>query len=64
MFGSDDGSLKPGASLCLETHLLTKTRSPSSALLPCVGWESSPTKIDCRKTGTLVLTSLLEELEE
>ena len=28
------------------------------------GWEGSPTKIDCRrkKTGTLILTSLLEDL--
>ena len=38
-----------------------KTRSPS-ALLPFSGWEGSPTKIDYRKKGTLILTSLLEDL--
>ena len=31
-------------------------------LLPFFGWEGSPSKIDFRKTsGTLVLTSLLED---
>ena len=35
-------------------------RSPSSALLPFF-WEGSPTKDD-RKKGTLILTSLLEDL--
>ena len=38
-------------------------RSPSSALLPFLG-DCSPTKIDYRKKGTLVLTSLLEDLGE
>ena len=38
-------------------------RSPSSALLPFLG-EGSPTKIDYREKGTLVLTSLLEDLVE
>ena len=33
----------------------------SSALLPFF-WGSSPTKIDCKKKGTLILTSLLEDL--
>ena len=42
----------------------TKTRSPSSALLPFFGWEGSPTKTDCRKKGTLILTSLLEDLDD
>ena len=37
------------------------TRSPSSALLPLLG-EGSPTKIDYRKKGTLILTCLLEDL--
>ena len=38
------------------------SRSPSSALLPsCLG-EGSPTKINYRKKGTLILTSLLEDL--
>ena len=37
------------------------TRSPSSALLRFF-WEGSPTTIDCRKKGTLILTSLLEDL--
>ena len=36
------------------------TGSPSNALLG----EGSPTKIDYRKKGTLILTSLLEDLEE
>ena len=41
----------------------TPTRSPSSAVShPFFGWEGSPTKIDYRKKGTLVLTSLLEDL--
>ena len=37
--------------------------SPSSAPLPfqCLG-EGSPTKIDYRKKGSLILTSLLEDL--
>ena len=40
----------------------TRTRSPSSALLPFVG-EGSPTKIDYKKIGyQLILTSLLEDL--
>ena len=43
---------------------MTLTRSPSSALShPFFGWEGSPTKIDYRKKGTLMLTSLLEDLE-
>ena len=40
------------------------TRSPSSALLPFFAWEGSPTKIDYRKKGTLILSSLLEDLAE
>ena len=40
-----------------------ESRSPSSALSPTFfGGEGSPTKIDCRNKGTLVLTSLLEDL--
>ena len=36
----------------------TATRSPSSALLPFLGGEGSPTKIDVAKTvGSLILTS-------
>ena len=38
----------------------TQTRSPSSALLPFLG--EAPTQIDYRKKGTLILTSLLEDL--
>ena len=38
-------------------------RSPSSALLSPFLGEGSPTKIDYRKRGTLILTSLLEDLE-
>ena len=41
----------------------TTTRSPSSALLPFLG-EGSPTKIDYRKKGTLILTSPLEDLDQ
>ena len=41
--------------------VLGLTRSPSSALSPFLG-EGSPTKIDCRKKGTLILASLLEDL--
>ena len=42
----------------------TTTRSPSSALSHSFfGWEGSPTKTDYRtKVGTLLLTSLLEDL--
>ena len=40
----------------------TPSRAPSSALShPFLGWEGSPTKIDCRKKGTLILTSSLSE---
>ena len=39
--------------------------SPSSALShPFFGWEGSLTKIDHRKNGTLIATSLLEDLVE
>ena len=31
-------------------------------LTPFFGWEGSPTKIDYRTKGTLILTSLLEDL--
>ena len=41
--------------------LVCLSRSPSSALLPFLG-EGSRTKTDYRKTGTLILTSLLEDL--
>ena len=37
-------------------------RSPSSALLPFFLRNKSNTKIDYRKMGTLILTSLLEDL--
>ena len=43
-------------------HLVRWTRSPRSTLLPVFGWEGSPTKIDYRKEGALILTSLLEDL--
>ena len=43
------------------TRSATLTRSPSSALLPFLG-EGSPTLKDCRKKGTLTLSSLLEDL--
>ena len=39
-----------------------KTRSPSSAFYSFFG-EGSPTKIDYRKKASLILTSLLEDLE-
>ena len=47
----------------LGPRLMSLSRSPSSALLcPFLG-EGSPTKIDYRKkSGTLILTSLLEDL--
>ena len=39
------------------------SRSPSSALKTVFfGWEGSPTNIDDRRKGTLILTSLLEDL--
>ena len=41
----------------------SKARSPSSALLPLFLGEGSPTKIDYRQKGTLILTSLLEDLK-
>ena len=37
-------------------------RSPSCALLPFFGWQGFPTKINYRKKGTRILTSLLEDL--
>ena len=41
-----------------------KARSPSSAPShPFFGWEGSPNKIDYIKKGTLILTSLLDDLE-
>ena len=36
---------------------------PVVPLLPFFGWEGSPTKIDYRKKGTFILSSLLENLE-
>ena len=43
------------------------TRSPGNwcqLFYPFFGWEGSPTKIDkTEKVGTLILTSLLEDLE-
>ena len=33
--------------------------SPASPALPFFGWEGSSTKIDRKKVGTLILTSLL-----
>ena len=39
-------------------------RSPSSAFVFLFFGEGSPTKIDDRKKGTLILTSLLEDLDE
>ena len=38
------------------------SRCPSSGLVHFFGGEGSPTKIDYRKKGTLILTSLLEDL--
>ena len=51
--GLDVASLEP-----------TYSRSPhsSSALLPTFWGEGSPTKNYCRAKGTLILTSLLEDL--
>ena len=40
----------------------TTSRSPSSVLQPFVA-EGSPTKIDYRKKGNLILTFLLEDLD-
>ena len=45
-------------------HVVTQTRSPSSALLSPLLGEGSPTKIDYSKKATLILTSLLEDLEK
>ena len=39
-----------------------KARSPSSALVPTFLGEGSPAKIDYRKKGTLIFTSLLQDL--
>ena len=50
--GKDVASLLPEG--------LVYARSPSSALYPFLG-EGSPTKIDYRKKGSLILTSLLEQ---
>ena len=38
------------------------TLDPSALFHPLFGWEVCPTKIDHRKKGTLVLSSLLEDL--
>ena len=42
--------------------LVATTRSPSSALLPF--FEGTPTKTDYRRKGTLILTSLLADLDK
>ena len=52
------------ASQDLDESSGTIPRPPSNALShPFFGWEGSPTKIDYRKKGTLILTSLLEDLD-
>ena len=48
-------ALKPGV-------VLGVTRPPSSGLLPFFWGEGSPTKIDYSKSGTLIVSSLLEDL--
>ena len=53
------GPLLEGWVAYFETHIYC--RSPSIADLPFFG-EGSPTKIEYRKKGTLILTSLLEDL--
>ena len=47
----------------LQNKKASKTRS-SSALFPNLFGGGFPTEIDYRKKGTLILTSLLEDLEE
>ena len=47
---------------CLRYSLLTTSRSPVVPFYPFLG-EGSPTKIDYRKKGALILTSLLEDLD-
>ena len=46
----------------LETLFLSVSRLPSSALSHSFLGEGSPTKIDYRTKGALILTSLLEDL--
>ena len=63
LFTSPVAALMPS----LDEQIAAKDfHSPSSALLPFIffGWEGSPTKIDYRKQGTLILTALLEDLAD
>ena len=71
MSGTCEGRLKSGADAGFrisfpEIRPASLTRSPQLGALshPFFGWEGSPTKIDCRKKGTLILTSPLEDLAE
>ena len=43
-------------------YLESKSRSPSSSLSPFLG-QGSPTKIDYRRKGAFIQTSLVEDLE-
>ena len=49
---------------CFSAKMTRSPKGSSSALLPFFGWEGSPTKIDYIKKGTLILTSLLEDLDK
>ena len=44
------------------SSLFARSPSESCPPLPFFGWEGSPTKVDYRKVGTLILSSLLEDL--
>ena len=59
-FGGSEPHTKARPQLIHEVRLLA--RSTSIALLPFLGREGSPTKTDYSKKGSLILTSLLEDL--
>ena len=54
--------LRGGASTKESTACCSMLLGISPELIVFLGGKGSPTKIDCRKKGTLILTSLLEDL--
>ena len=55
--------MKLRRSVDLQSGFVVVFLGPPPVVPVCPFWrEVSPTKIDCRKKGTLILTSLLEDL--
>ena len=62
MPGERPGAMPRNPGVCFFEIALQLSMSTSSALLSLFLGEGSPTKIDYRKKGTRILTSLLEDL--